>query len=201
MRPKLIFVFLAFAMSSLLVIGSFTSCQPKVDHAAVLKTLDSSYQAVETAEKKFNSIDRFNTEQLFKGIKADLDYVQATYKGEMKYDDAKLFADYRSITKLVKDFGHRHTRLKKEIQRTKKQIFDLKSALEAGATKDAAGNNFSALYVEKQCAQEKRIAEEVVTEIDEMVERLQKAQERYNKLYPDIEAAFVELGIMPDSES
>ncbi|MFT5184681.1 MAG: hypothetical protein ACI84C_001814 [Flavobacteriales bacterium] len=201
MRSKLFVVFLSSAILGLLVLGSLSSCESKVDHIAVIQSLDSTFQSVETAEKKFNNINRFNTEQFFKGIKGDLDYVQASYKGEMAYDMAKLFADYRSITKLVKDFGHRHTRLKKEILRTKKQIFDLQSAIMAGATQDAEGNKFSNLYLETHSSQEVRIAKELVDEIDEMVERLKKAQARYDQVYPEIEAAFRELGIMPESES
>lgn len=201
MRSKLFIVFLSSAICGLLVLGSLSSCESKADHTAVIQTLDSTFQAVEKAEKKFNTIDRFNTEQFFKGIKADLDYVQANYEGEMDYEVAKLFADYRSITKLVKDFGHRHTRLKKEILRTKKQIFDLQSAIEAGATQDAAGNEFSSLYLSTHSSQEVRIADELVNEIDEMVERLKKAQTRYDQIFPQIEAAFEELGIMPERES
>lgn len=162
------------------------SCQMPADHSSRIATLDSLYTAVEEAEGRFNKINAFNTDQFFKGIEVDLSVIQDSYEGAMGRDMAADLASYRSITKLVKNFSSRHKRVKSEILRTKTQLLDLNQALNGGATQDSQGNQFTPEYVDKVFGQEKKVAESLIREIDDMIDRLKRAQERYDDLHSKV---------------
>lgn len=162
------------------------SCQMPADHSVKIATLDSLNAEVEEAEGRFNLINAFNTDQFFKGIEADLAVVQDNYEGSMDREMAADLAGYRSITKLVKNFMSRHKRVKAEILRTKAQLLDLSQALSGGATQDSQGNQFTPEYVNKVFGLEKKVAESLIGEIDDMIDRLKQAQERYDELHPKV---------------
>jgi len=162
------------------------SCQMPADHSVKIATLDSLNAEVEEAEGRFNLINAFNTDQFFKGIEADLAFVQDNYEGSMGREMAADLAGYRSITKLVKNFMSRHKRIKAEILRTKAQLLDLSQALSGGATQDSQGNQFTPEYVNKVFGLEKKVAESLIGEIDDMIDRLKQAQERYDELHPKV---------------
>ncbi|MCB0761159.1 MAG: hypothetical protein KDC12_06505 [Flavobacteriales bacterium] len=190
------------ALAILFIASTWLSgCSKSYTATTEIAQLDSAYQQVEEAEVRFNSIDRFNTANFFKHIKSDLEYVQKNYTGEMEFEPAKVLADYRAVTKYVKDFEHRHTRTKNEIERTKTQLFNLKQALEQGATTDAEGNEISADYVRIHCEQELRIAQELISGIDEMIDRLKQAEQRYTEVHPQVVDVFAQLGLpYPEGE-
>jgi hypothetical protein len=162
------------------------------DHSAKIVALDSLNAEVEEAEGRFNLINAFNTDQFFKGIEADLAVVQDNYEGSMDREMAADLAGYRSITKLAKNFLSRHKRVKAEILRTKTQLLDLSQALSGGATQDSQGNQFTPEYVNKVFGLEKKVAESLIGEIDDMIDRLKQAQERYDELHPKV-APIVDL--------
>ena len=162
------------------------------DHSAKTVALDSLNAEVEEAEGRFNLINAFNTDQFFKGIEADLAVVQDNYEGSMDREMATDLAGYRSITKLAKNFLSRHKRVKAEILRTKTQLLDLSQALSGGATQDSQGNQFTPEYVNKVFGLEKKVAESLIGEIDDMIDRLKQAQDRYDELHPKV-AAIVDL--------
>lgn len=189
---KSAFLVLSLCLTLAFVLGS---CTPPVDHSAKVTTLDSLYADVEAAELRFNTINRFNTDQFFENIEAELSLVQDNFEGSMDRDMAKTLADYRSITKLVKNFSSRHKRLGGEIARTKAQLRGLTQALSDGATQDSQGNQFTPEYVNKVFSQEQKVAKSLIEEIDEMIDRLNTAQTRYDELHPEVEVIIASLEI------
>ena len=186
-KPVVLFCLLVLSGSLFL-----DSCQMPADHSAKIVALDSLNAEVEEAEGRFNLINAFNTDQFFKGIEADLAVVQDNYEGSMDREMATDLAGYRSITKLAKNFLSRHKRVKAEILRTKTQLLDLSQALSGGATQDSQGNQFTPEYVNKVFGLEKKVAESLIGEIDDMIDRLKQAQERYDELHPKV-APIVDL--------
>lgn len=180
---KSAYLFCALAFVGLAML---TSCDSPADHSGQIASLDSLSIEVDEAEGRFNTINAFNTDQFFQGIEADLSLIQGNYEGEMGRDVAASLASYRSITKLVKNFSKRHKRVKAEILRTKTQLLDLSQALSAGATQDSQGNQFTVVYVNKVFVQEKKVAENLIVEIGDMIERLKQAQERYDEIRPQV---------------
>jgi hypothetical protein len=180
---KSAYLFCALTFAGLAML---TSCDSRADHSGRIASLDSLSIEVEEAEGRFNKINAFNTDQFFKEIEADLSLIQDNFEGEMDRDMATSLASYRGITKLVKNFSKRHKRVKAEILRTKSQLLDLSQALSAGATQDSQGNQFTAAYVNKVFVQEKKVAENLIVEIDDMIERLKQAQERYDEIHPQV---------------
>lgn len=163
-----------------------SSCQSRPAYIGEIRALDSLFFAVTDAERRFDEIQQESTSEFFGSIKDDLEFIQQSYEGTMDRDRAALLADYRSITKLVKDFDRRYTRTNAEIDRTKNQLRTLQNALESGATHDSEGGEMTAEYVAKVYKQETEVASNLIVEIDKMRDRIQLAQERYRELHPDV---------------
>lgn len=161
-------------------------CNTSGSYNQKVEVLDSLYTEVLEAEKVLAEIPHDTAVKTIAAIKKDLKYVQDTYEGDMNKDHALKLADYRSVSRLVKNYGQRHNRLKSEIERTKTQLQGLKNALESGATEDREGNKIDSDYVEKAFAQEKKVAENLVEEIHEMRDRVEMMQNRYIELLPKV---------------
>jgi superfamily I DNA and RNA helicase len=161
-------------------------CNTSGSHSEKVRVLDSLYNEVNEAEKVLAQIPHDTAVKTVAKIKKDLSYVQKNYEGDMNKDHALKLADYRATSRLIKNYGERHNRLKSEIERTKTQLMGLKEALESGATEDKEGNKISSDYVEKAFQQEKMIAENLIKEIHEMKDRVEMMQTKYNDLLPRV---------------
>ena len=176
---------LTVGLVTLLILG-ISSCEPKPSYSSEISQLDSLYFAVTDAEKRFDEIQQEPTSNFFGSIKDDLEFIQQNYEGSMDREKGSLLANYRSITKLVKDFDRRYSRTNAEIDRTKDQLRTLQSALEDGATHDSQGGEMTPEYVAKVFRQEKEVASNLIEEIDEMRDRIELAQERYREIHPSV---------------
>ena len=177
--------FLPIAIGTICMAMIF-GCQSSGSHTEKVRVLDSLYTEVEEAEKVLAQIPHDTAMKTIAAIQKDLKYVQDTYEGDMNKDHALKLADYRSVSRIVKNYGKRKKRLESEIERTKSQLKGLKEALEMGATEDKEGNKIDSDYVEQAFSQEKKVAENLIEEIHEMEDRVEMMQTRYIELLPRV---------------
>ncbi|MFZ6053187.1 hypothetical protein [Halocola ammonii] len=177
------FLPLAFAATCMALIFG---CQSSGNHTEKVRILDSLYTEVEEAEKVLAQIPHDTAMKTISAIQKDLKFVQDTYEGDMNKDHALKLADYRSVSRIVKNYGQRKKRLEDEIERTKSQLTGLKEALEMGATEDKEGNKIDSDYVEQAFSQEKKVAENLIKEIHEMRDRVEMMQTKYIETLPKV---------------
>lgn len=171
----------------------FAGCQRQPDHSGKIQSLDKLLVQLDSAELVFSEVDRSEGIELRKKIDADVKRIAANYTEEMSRETASLVSQYKSTGNIVKNWGKRHKRISREIERTRKQLQDLKKALEIGATEDQDGNAFTPEYVEKVYTQECTVAEHLIEEIEDMHERQSRARSTYEKYEPSVERILEQL--------
>lgn len=169
------------------------SCQRAPDYSAKITQLDQALVRVDSAALVFETIDRQSGVELAASIDADVKYIAERYHKDMQKETAMLVSQYKSTANIIKDWGSRHRRVTKELERTNHQLNNLKAALEIGATEDSEGNPFTDEYVERAFAQEVTVAEHLVEEILDMEERLGRAHKVHDSMKAQIDAVIATL--------
>lgn len=180
-------------MGSLALALVLTACQRQPDHSEKIQSLDQLQSRLDSAEALFAEVDLSKGVELRKRIDADVHRIAANAPEEMSRESASLVSRYKSTGNIIKNWSKRHNRVNREIDRTRKQLGDLKQALEMNATEDSDGNAFTPDYVQKVYTQECTVAEHLIEEIEDMHERLGKAQVTYEKFKPSIDRILEQL--------
>lgn len=170
-------------------------CEPSHNFPEETRLLDSLYEEVGSAAERFGEIAQEKTSQTILNIEADLDKIQKTYVGDMPREKAFMLGEYYESKKICKNFDSRYKRLQNEISRTSQQLKDLSGALKTGATQDTEGNQFTEIYVKEVFTQEVSVAKSLITEIDDLKQRVAKLEMKYEELKPQIQELMDSLGI------
>ncbi|MDZ4750917.1 MAG: hypothetical protein SGI87_04805 [Flavobacteriales bacterium] len=174
-KPVVLFLLLTFA---------FFSCNSIKNKEQKIIEINDRILALDSAQRIFSDLNTAQLQSITDSVEAHLEYVQRTYLGEMEKHLAEPLAKYRTILKLLPDIGKRSDKVKIEIDRTRKQLDGLKTALEMDATKDAVGNKIDNGYVEKAMKEEMDVAGNLVGEIRQISEKALLLNERYQMHYP-----------------
>lgn len=165
------------------------ACRPAADYSAEIARIHHKQDSLAISRSAFAGIPYDEVIAVLDTVKTDLAAIQENYVGEMTHDLASLFADYRTITKIVKNFDSTHKRIAQEFDRTEWQLSHLSEALETEATHDADGHEITPEYVKNALHRELEIADALASESENLVERSQKALDKFQNMHPKVKEA------------
>jgi hypothetical protein len=171
-----------FAVLTLLVL--FAACGGIKNADEKIAAIDSKLLSLDSAEKLFYSLSMEQLQTITDTVESHLTFVQRNYVGEQTAAMTEPFAQYRTILKLLPDIGTRSKQVAAEIVKTKKQLGDLRAALQSGATVDGVGNKIDNTYVERVYKEEMDVATNLIGEINGIGTKALWLNERYHKHYP-----------------
>jgi hypothetical protein len=171
-----------FAVLTLLVL--FAACGGIKNADEKIAAIDSKLLSLDSAEKLFYSLNMEQLQTITDTVESHLTFVQRNYVGEQTAAMTEPFAQYRTILKLLPDIGTRSKQVAAEIVKTKKQLGDLRAALQSGATVDGVGNKIDNTYVERVYKEEMDVATNLIGEINGIGTKALWLNERYHKHYP-----------------
>lgn len=164
----------------------FSACGGPADYSREVAVIDSLITGIETLEPDFRAIDKDALQAMVDTAMGHVEYIQRNYEGSMRDDLALLVDRYRSLRKLLPDLGKRYNRALTEIDSSKIQLSNLKEAMLKGATTDANGRKMDDDYYAKAMAEEKRMAESLLSELKVMTERSHTLKARFDSLMPKV---------------
>jgi hypothetical protein len=174
---RILYFFLASAL-----LLSMHSCTPP-DRTEYVKQIDSISNALENAAGPYEKLNLDELQAKVDTVNKHLDFIQANYKGEMKKSIAFELVEYRSIRKLIPEFGKRRENIANSLTVSREQLSSLKKAMSENATHDAVGNEINDDYLKKQLQQEKTINASLVKEIQFIVLRSDSINNRFSRHY------------------
>lgn len=172
---------LYFFLASTLVL-SFHSCTPP-DRTEYVKQIDSISNALENVAGSYEKLNLDELQNKVDTVNKHLDFIHENYKGDMKKSIAFELVEYRSIRKLIPDFGKRRENIANGLTVSREQLSLLKKALNENATHDAVGNEINDLYLKKQIQQEKTINAALVKEIEFVLQKSDSINNRFGRHY------------------
>lgn len=179
---RILYIFLA---SQLLF--SMSSCNSSgfnpPDRTGYVKQIDSISNALENIAAPYEKLNLDELQAKVDTVNKHLDFIHDNYKGDMKKDIAFELVDYRSIRKLIPEFGKRRENISNSLTVSREQLAGLKKALSENATHDAVGNEINDEYLMKQIQQEKTINASLVKEIAFIVQKSDSINNRFMRHY------------------
>lgn len=175
---------LYFLLASALVL-SMHSCTPP-DRTEYVKQIDSISNALESVASSYEKLNLDELQAKVDTVNKHLDFIQANYKGDMKKSIAFELTDYRSIRKIIPEFGKRRENIANGLTVSREQLSSLKKALNENATHDAVGNEINDEYLMKQIQQEKTINSTLVKEIEFVVQKSDSIYNRFGRHYNQV---------------
>lgn len=168
---------------------TFSACETTSNkYASEAAKTDSLLMAVSAAAERYDSIDAEKVTTALNTIKEDMTTMRLLSKEVLDSADAVLFSEYNSAKRLIKDFPQRDSRISQEIERTRQQLKAFSSMLRSGATEDQDGNKITAEYVKDNAAIEHRVANSLISEIDETIDLATRGVRDYEALEPKVKA-------------
>lgn len=180
MTMRILYFFLASA-----IVLSVHSCTPP-DRTEYVKQIDSISNALESVAVSYEKLNLDDLQSKVDTVNKHLNFIQANYKGEMKKSIAFELTDYRSIRKIIPEFGKRRENIANGITVSREQLSSLKKALSENATHDAVGNEINDDYLKKQIQQEKTINSALVKEIEFVVQKSDSINNRFARHYNQV---------------
>lgn len=177
MTMRTLYLFLASAL-----VLSMHSCTPP-DRTEYVKQIDSISNALENTAAPYEKLNLDELQAKIDTVNKHLDFIQVNYKGDMNKDIAFELVSYRSIRKLIPEFGKRRENIANGLTVSREQLSALKKALGENATHDAVGNEINDEYLKKQIQQEKTINSALVKEIEFVVLKSDSINNRFNRHY------------------
>jgi hypothetical protein len=172
---------LYFFMASALLL-SMHSCTPP-DRTDYVRQIDSISNVIENIAVPYEKLNFDELQAKIDTVNKHLDFVQANYKGDMKKSIAFELAEYKSIRKLIPEFGKRRENIANSLSVSREQLSTLKKALNENSTHDAVGNEINDEYLKKQIQQEKTINAALVKEIEFVVQKSDSINNRFARHY------------------
>ena len=169
-----------FLASALLV--SMHSCTPP-DRTGYVKQVDSISNVLENVAGPYEKLNLDELQAKVDTVNKHLDFIQENYKGDMKKGIALELMSYRSIRKLIPEFGKRRENIANSLTVSREQLSTLKKALSENSTHDAVGNEINDEYLKKQIQQEKTINAALVKEIEFIVQKSDSINNRFGRHY------------------
>ena len=169
-----------FMVSALLL--SLHSCTPP-DRTDYVKQIDSISNVLENAAGPYEKLNLDELQAKVDTVNKHLDFIQDNYKGDMKKSIAFELGTYRSIRKIIPEFGKRRETIASGLTVSREQLASLKKALSENATHDAVGNEINDEYLKKQIQQEKTINASLVKEIEFIVQKSDSIENRFARHY------------------
>lgn len=164
---------------------SMHSCTPP-DRTEYVKQVDSISNALESVALSYEKLNLDELQAKVDTVNKHLDYIQANYKGDMKKSIAFELTAYRSVRKLIPDFGKRRENIANGLTVSREQLSSLKKALSENATHDAVGNEINDDYLKKQIQQEKTINAALVKEIEFINQKSDSINNRFARYYNQV---------------
>lgn len=155
------------------------SCSNNSNYATEIAQIDSLLVRIDSIPAAIQPFNADSLSVMAGEISGQLDYIQDNFEGEMRLDIAKVTGECRITRKALKNAAEQISQMGVECARTKKQLMDLKQALQEGATHDAAGNKMDASYVQKALARELEEAGKLIKARNLLEENVPKAKEKY----------------------
>lgn len=180
MNMRILYFFLVIALWL-----SVQSCTPP-DRTEYVKQIDSISNALENVSGPYEKLNLDELQSKIDTVNKHLDYIQANYTGDMKKSIAFELTDYRSIRKLIPEFGKRRENIANGLNVSREQLSSLKKALNENATHDAVGNEINDLYLKKQIQQEKTINSALVKEIEFIIQKSDSINNRFGRHYTQV---------------
>ena len=177
MTMRILYFFLASAL-----VLSLHSCTPP-DRTEYVKQIDSISNALENVAVPYEKLNLDELQAKVDTVNKHLDFIQEKYKGDMKKSIAFELVEYRSIRKLIPEFGKRRENITNGLSVSREQLSTLKKALVENATHDAVGNEINDEYLKKQIQQEKTINAALVKEIAFVVQKSDSINNRFARHY------------------
>lgn len=180
MTMRILYFFLASAL-----VLSMHSCTPP-DRTEYVKQIDSISNALENVAGSYEKLNLNELQAKVDTVNMHLDFIQANYEGDMKKSIAFELTDYRSIRKIIPEFGKRRENIANGLAVSREQLSSLKKALSENATHDAVGNEINDEYLKKQIQQEKTINSALVKEIEFIVQKSDSINNRFARHYSQV---------------
>ena len=180
MNMRILYSFIASAL-----LLSMHSCTPP-DRTEYVKQIDSISNALENVALPYEKLNLDELQAKIDTVNKHLDFIQTNYKGEMKKSLAFELTSYRSIRKLIPEFGKRRENIANGLTVSREQLSSLKKALSENATHDAVGNEINEVYLKMQIQQEKTINTTLVKEIDFIIQKSDSINNRYARHYEQV---------------
>jgi len=174
---RILYFFLAIAF-----VLSVQSCTPP-DRTEYVKQVDSISNALENIATSYEKINLDELQAKVDTVNKHLDFIHDKYKGDMKKGMALELVSYRSIRKLIPEFGKRRENIANGLTVSREQLSSLKKALSENATHDAVGNEINDEYLKKQIQQEKTINATLIKEMEFVILKSDSINNRFARHY------------------
>jgi hypothetical protein len=171
-------------LSVFLLISLFIACGGVKNPEEKIALLDAKLLSLDSAGKTFSSLNFDQLQTINDSVESHLNFIQRTYVGKQTEELAKPLSDYRSLKKILPDIGKSSKKMEVELIKTKKQLNDLKEAIQTGATIDGVGNKIDNAYVERVLKEEMDVATNLIREINGIGKKAEMLFDRYQEYYP-----------------
>jgi hypothetical protein len=114
-------------MASALLL-SMHSCTPP-DRTEYVKQIDSISNVIENVAAPYEKLNLDELQAKVDTVNNHLDFIQANYKGDMKKSIAFELAEYKSIRKLIPEFGKRRENIANSLSVSREQLSTLKNSV------------------------------------------------------------------------
>ena len=174
-----------------------TACgpQPGAEHLPDLKAV---LMAVDSAAMRFEAADHSAAVPAHARVDSTLAIVEARMHGlVVNLDQGKPFSLLDERRRMLKRQPGRERRIQQEIDRTRRQIGHLVDAIVDGAKVDAEGTPMDPAYFDRAVADELRIAEHLVEEIDIALDFLERGLRDLDGVIHRADSASIALSSIP----
>ena len=169
------------------------SCTQRKDRTEDVKTIEQQLTAVDEAEKVFHNTDFSSTIAINKTVMDDIHFIQQNYKDTMSKEEAMFLTHYKNVAKLVKNLEKKQKKTELEIQHTKDQLNNLKSAMMEHATEDKKGNEINDDYLDNALKEETLYSKQLINQITHMKDNCGIVKEKYPEMKPRIDSLIASL--------
>jgi len=153
------------------------------DRTEYVKQIDSISNVLENVAAPYEKLNLDELQGKVDTVNKHLDFIHENYKGDMNKSIAFHLVEYRTIRKLIPEFGKRRENIANNLTVSREQLSGLKKALSEKATHDAFGNEINDEYLMKQIQQEKTINASLVKEIAFIVQKSDSINNRFARHY------------------
>jgi hypothetical protein len=163
------------------ILFSLFSCNPGGNYKKEISELDSLIVRIDSIPAIMGHYNTDTLSAMASVMSTQMDYIQDNFVGEMRLDIAKVTGEWKIARKALKTAANQISETGTQCAMAKKQLSDLKQALEEGATHDAAGNKMDDSYVQKAMAKEREEAGKLIRARNLIESSVPTAKEKFLK--------------------
>jgi len=173
-----------FFLITTLACGYFASCHFRNDYTAEIKRIDSLSLLADSSILMMNGVveSSHNSDSALKCLR----YIHDNYKGVMPRAMARTLDSYGMMRQDMLEIGEFSQTLRNQLDTARKQVLDLRQALNEGATHDHKDNKMTEDYVKYAMKMEESRLNNLLGSAKQGVEKSSNVQALYYQMTPQV---------------